>query len=45
MNYTKPEVELLGDAITLIEHLTTKGGAVLENLGHREIAPAYDLDD
>jgi hypothetical protein len=45
MNYTKPEVAVLGDAIALIEHITTKGGAVLENLRDREIAPAYDLDE
>jgi len=48
MNYTKPTVEVLGDASALIEHSTLKGGMYLEGDGsgaRNGIVPAYDLDD
>jgi hypothetical protein len=41
MNYTKPEVEVLGEAIRLIEHVGKFGGSA-EN---KQLIPAYDLDE
>ena len=46
MNYAKPEVVVLGDAIQLIENSTLKGGHFLENPRMQKgITPAYDLDE
>ena len=49
MNYTKPEVAVLGDAIASIEHITQKGGRSIEGPGPNgpltAVAPAYDLDE
>jgi len=47
MNYTKPAVEVLGDASALIEHTTSKQGTSLDGDGSGKfnIVPAYDLDE
>ncbi len=46
MNYTKPEVAVLGEAVRVIEtripHKPT--GSVLDN-GVKNFNPAYDLDE
>lgn len=42
MNYTKPEIKVLGDASKLIERIPQKDSQVGDS-GHN--APAYDLDD
>lgn len=46
MNYTKPEVAVLGEAAVVIANSTMKGGPYAEALGlMQRIAPAYDLDE
>jgi hypothetical protein len=48
MNYTKPEVAVLGAASMLIEHLTTKKNSFIDGNGTGQlnaVAPAYDLDE
>jgi hypothetical protein len=45
MNYTKPEVAVLGAVVRVIENLFTKGTALLEAIRARKVSPAYDLDD
>ena len=46
MNYTKPEVAVLGKAAVVIENSSTKHvPAYLDSLGDRAIFPAYDLDE
>jgi|HubBroStandDraft_1064217.scaffolds.fasta_scaffold95380_3 hypothetical protein len=46
MNYTKPEVVVLGKAARVIENRFSKNShALLETLNRRNLAPAYDLDD
>lgn len=42
MNYSKPEVATLGDAVELIESLASKIGRGPDNL---TVPPAYDLDE
>jgi len=42
VNYSKPEVAVLGKAIVVIENLTSKPGS--SNDGQSS-APAYDLDE
>jgi hypothetical protein len=44
MNYAKPEVAILGDAVSVIESIMTKPPAtVLDGTKHQN--PAYDLDE
>jgi len=43
MNYTKPEVAVLGEAVRVIEHVG-KGSGNVDN-GLPRITPAYDLDE
>jgi hypothetical protein len=43
MNYTKPEVAVLGDAVRVIENHTKVSPASLD--GPKTIQPAYDLDE
>jgi len=46
MNYTKPEVRTLGDATTVIEHITGKPTTnPSEPLVRPTTNPAYDLDE
>ena len=47
MNYTKPEVAVLGTAVRVIEnHVTKPVTAIADALQNnkRTLAPAYDLD-
>jgi hypothetical protein len=44
MNYTKPEVAVLGDAAQVIQGVG-KFGAVLNDGTKAQIHPAYDLDE
>ena len=44
MNYTKPEVAVLGEAVRVIEQIPNKFGSSLE-AGQRVLNPAYDLDE
>jgi hypothetical protein len=44
MNYTKPEVALLGEAVSVIELVqNTKG--IYSTDGQFPVNPAYDLDE
>ena len=43
MTYTKPQVNILGDASTLIEALANK--ASIDTDGGQTSVPAYDLDE
>ncbi len=46
MNYTKPEVAVLGDAVRVIELRGTKTGSQSDGVGQPKILnPAYDLDE
>jgi len=47
MNYTKPEVAVLGEAVRVIEQHPTQKLVVLgpDQFGTRKIDPAYDLDE
>jgi hypothetical protein len=46
MNYTKPEVAVLGQAVRVIESRTNKLGHSFDGKGVPQIAnPAYDLDE
>jgi hypothetical protein len=48
MNYTKPEVTVLGEAVSVIEHTTIKSplGSVTDpQVGANKFLPAYDLDE
>ncbi len=42
MNYTKPEVALLGEAVSVIENTHQKPGISSDG---RAVNPAYDLDE
>ena|SRR5258707_8890383 len=44
MNYTKPEVAVLGQAVRVIEQLQ-KTGTVTDPSGGKKINAAYDLDE
>jgi len=44
MNYTKPEIALLGDAVRVIENISKPPGTVFDN-GVYDLHPAYDLDE
>jgi hypothetical protein len=43
MNYTKPEVAVLGNAVNVIENLAKPDTNVLDSLIGQH--PAYDLDE
>jgi hypothetical protein len=45
MNYTKPEVAILGTATSVIESTHQKQNPVLTDGSLRSINPAYDLDE
>ena len=47
MNYTKPEVAVLGEAVRVIEQVTTqKGNSTRDGAPlFQPINPAYDLDE
>jgi hypothetical protein len=48
MNYTKPEVAVLGQAVSVIELRTPQKGstAQLDGITHvKNFSPAYDLDE
>lgn len=45
MNYTKPEVAVLGETVRVIETFTCKCGTVVECSGLPKINSAYDLDE
>ena len=45
MNYTKPEVDTLGDAATVIEYFGHKRPAQPFDPGKTLLLPAYDLDE
>ncbi|MGB8581321.1 MAG: hypothetical protein WCD47_10905 [Candidatus Sulfotelmatobacter sp.] len=45
MNYTKPEVNTLGDATTVIESINGKPALQPFEPGTRVEKPAYDLDE
>jgi hypothetical protein len=42
MNYSKPEVEVLGTAVSVIESLQQKG---IGSVDSEPSGPAYDLDE
>ena len=46
MNYTKPEVAVLGEAVRVIENVG-KSGTLFDGIGQPKKAtnPAYDLDE
>lgn len=44
MNYTKPEVAVLGEAISVIEHVIGKSNTTTD-FGLSKVTPAYDLDE
>jgi len=43
MNYTKPEVAVLGEAVRVIEGV--KGTGSFDGLHNKPITAAYDLDE
>jgi hypothetical protein len=45
MNYTKPEVAVLGDAAQVIQRLGKTGPVQLDFGQKQVIEPAYDLDE
>jgi hypothetical protein len=46
MNYTKPEVAVLGDATVVIEQTISKANPVVpDGTGGKHLNPAYDLDE
>jgi hypothetical protein len=45
MNYTKPEVAVLGQAAVVIENSTGKNGSSRDSAGTKATTPAYDLDE
>ena len=44
MNYTKPEVAILGKAVQVIEQTSSKPSAIVGD-GSFLVNPAYDLDE
>jgi|HubBroStandDraft_4_1064222.scaffolds.fasta_scaffold447356_2 hypothetical protein len=44
MQYTKPEVAVLGDAVALIEHIGKNSGSP-DLAPPQQGVPAYDLDE
>jgi len=47
MNYTKPEVAVLGEALCVIEKLGKTGGQLdaITHMPNQNVNPAYDLDE
>jgi hypothetical protein len=45
MNYTKPEVAVLGNAVSLIEMTGHKPSLIAGDNGFTKVNPAYDLDE
>lgn len=45
MNYTKPEVAVLGEAVSLIESTGSKPSLIAGDSGFTKVNPAYDLDE
>ncbi len=46
MNYTKPEVAVLGEAVRVIENRQTKPSTfVSDGIGVPKLTAAYDLDE
>jgi hypothetical protein len=46
MNYTKPEVAVLGEAVRIISQRTLKSNtAIIEAIGVPRLNPSYDLDE
>jgi hypothetical protein len=45
MNYTKPEVAVLGKAVGVIEATHRKDGTVIPDFPLPNVNPAYDLDE
>jgi hypothetical protein len=46
MTYSKPEVDVLGDAKVVIESMQPKPGSSTDNQGSNHTStPAYDLDE
>jgi hypothetical protein len=45
MNYTKPEVAVLGKAVSVIEHINVKGTLQPPDGTRQLVSPAYDLDE
>ena len=44
MKYTKPEIDVLGDAALAIQ-LTGKGSGTFDGVAMPPVSAAYDLDD
>ena len=44
MNYTKPEVAVLGHAVSVIEGTNLKRGSITDGQSTK-VVPAYDLDE
>ena len=45
MNYTKPEVAVLGEAVSVIESSRKSRGTVIGDGSKSMLNPAYDLDE
>jgi hypothetical protein len=45
MNYQKPEVAVLGDAVQVIENLQSKPNTIVSDGTSPKLAAAYDLDE
>ena len=45
MNYTKPEVAVLGPAVSVIENFVSKPRSTSSDATKTLINPAYDLDE
>jgi hypothetical protein len=45
MNYTKPEVAVLGNAVCVIENTHAKDILPRTDFGQKVLNPAYDLDE
>ena len=45
MNYTKPEVAVLGEAVSVIESHVKNTGSTDPQVGQKPINAAYDLDE
>jgi hypothetical protein len=45
MTYTKPEINVLGDATHVIQFLNVKGIPTQQDPDRSAVDPAYDLDE
>lgn len=45
MTYNKPEVDVLGKAVAVIESVTPKPKGSTDGLQNKHTNPAYDLDE